>query len=183
MLNRNYNVIKKLTKIWKSLKKLSLNYEAIETSTDTNSEKVETRLNKEEIEKRVKHLRVQLDVVGRKCSDIILQNSQAYSVELKRVSDFKGLLEDSYQICAIARRALAMSEFMFVVPSLKLVKKQLKKSHLVQLYTAVTEIKSFVINNTIFNLPYITSFLGDGFRKVKNQQFFCFDIYFKEIFT
>ena len=125
---------------------MSLNCEAIETSTtDTNSEGVEMRLNKEEIEKRVKHLRVQLDVVGRKCSDIILQNSQAYSVELKRVSDFKGLLEDSYQICAIARRALAMSEFMFVVPSLKLVKKQLKKSHLVQLYTAVTEIKSFVI--------------------------------------
>lgn len=102
-------------------------------------------LSKQDIESTVKRLRIQLDVVGRKCSDIILQNSQAYSVELKRVSDFKSLLEDSYQICAIARRALSMSEFMFVLPSIKLVKKQIKKSHLVKLYGAINEIKSFVI--------------------------------------
>lgn len=104
----------------------------------------EEPLHKQEIEATIKRLRIQLDVVGRKCSDIILQNSQAYSVELKRVSDFKCLLEDSYQICAIARRALSMSEFMFVLPSLKLVKKQIKKAHLVKLYSAVNEIKSFV---------------------------------------
>jgi hypothetical protein len=101
--------------------------------------------SKEEIERVVNRLQVQRDIVGRKVSDIILQNSQAYSVELKRVSDFKILLEDSHQICSIARRALSMSEFMFVLPSLKLVKKQVKKMHLVNLFNAISEIKSFVI--------------------------------------
>lgn len=100
--------------------------------------------DKELIKSAIKNLHIKLDVVGRKCSDIILQNSRAYSVELKRVSDFKGLLEDSFQICAIARHALSMSEYMFVLPSLKLVKKQVKKSHLIKLYSAVSEIKSFV---------------------------------------
>lgn len=109
-------------------------------------------LDKELIKTTIKNLHIQLDVVGRKCSDIILQNSRAYSVELKRVSDFKGLLEDSYQICAIARHALSMSEYMFVLPSLKLVKKQIKKSHLIKLYNTVNEIKSFVSSRNSLNV-------------------------------
>lgn len=114
--------------------------------------------DKELIKSAIKNLHIKLDVVGRKCSDIILQNSRAYSVELKRVSDFKGLLEDSFQICAIARHALSMSEYMFVLPSLKLVKKQVKKSHLVKLYSAVSEIKSFVCDLFFFSRKILSLF-------------------------
>jgi syndetin len=75
-------------------------------------------------------------------SNIILQNSQAYSVELQRISDFKHLLEDSYQICSIARRSLLMNELVFTMPVLKLIKNQMKRTHLVRLSKSIRTIKS-----------------------------------------
>ena len=97
--------------------------------------------DKNEIRLKIKQLQTQSSEVGRRVSDIILQNSQAYSQELQRVSDFKLLLEDSYQICSIARRSLFMNESIFIGPTLRLINKQMKKSHLIHMFKSVQGIK------------------------------------------
>jgi hypothetical protein len=83
-------------------------------------------------------------VIGRKVSDAILKNSQSYSHELQRITDLKILLEDSYQLCSISRRSLLVSKLVFVLPSLKLIKKQLRKLHLISLLKNIQAVKSFV---------------------------------------
>ena len=113
------------------------------TSSDAIQKKNMISFNKILIKNRAKKLQIEQDVVCRKVSDIILENSKAFSVELQRVSEFKFILEDSYQICSIARRSLFMSEYSFLMPTLKLVKKQMKKSNLIKLLNTVNEIKYF----------------------------------------
>jgi hypothetical protein len=98
-------------------------------------------LDKNELKQKIKQLKSQLNVVGRRVSDIILQNSHAYSQELQRVSNFKLLLEDSYQICSIARRSLHMNELLFIAPTLKLIKKQANKLHRINLLNAIQGIR------------------------------------------
>jgi hypothetical protein len=106
--------------------------------------KIEKQFSKLEIKNRTKKLQVEHEIVCRKVSDIILENSKSFSQELQRVSEFKFILEDSYQICSIARRSLFMSEHSFFLPSLKLVKKQIKKQNLIKLLNTILEIKKFV---------------------------------------
>ena len=117
-------------------------------SNDTGSQSKKSNglieFNKLSIKNRAKKLQIEQDVVCRKVSDIILENSKAFSVELQRVSEFKYILEDSYQICSIARRSFYMAEYSFLMPSLKLVKKQVKKQNLIKLLTTILEIKYFV---------------------------------------
>lgn len=90
----------------------------------------------------IKRLRVQHEIVGRKLSDIILQNSQSYSKELKRVSDFKQILEDSFQICRISRRSLELCLDSYIYSQLKLIAKQKKKIKLKKLLKIVRELKN-----------------------------------------
>lgn len=97
--------------------------------------------DKTEIIAKIKQLRAQSNIVGCRVSDIILLNSAAYSQELQRVSDFKLLLEDSYQICSIARRSLFMNESIFIMPTLQLIKKQERKSKLIHLLNSIKGIK------------------------------------------
>ncbi len=94
-----------------------------------------------QIKSRIKQLQLQYEIITRRISDNILQNSQAYSNELQRVSDFKLLLEDSYQICSIARRSLFMNETVFTKPTLQLIKKQVQKTRLISLYKSIQGIK------------------------------------------
>ncbi len=119
--------------------------------------------NKLLLKNKVKKLQIEHEVIGRKVSDIILENSKAFSVELQRVSEFKFILEDSFQICTIARRSLFMSEYVYLMPALKLVKKQLKKQKLISLLKTVYEIKYFVSIDSIFE---------------KNKQYQYFELYF-----
>ena len=86
------------------------------------------------------------ELVNKRVSDLILQNSKAYSLELQRVSDFKLLLQDSYQMCSIARRSLFTNETMYLLPILKLIRKQMKKSHMLNLFKSVQGINE--IQNT-----------------------------------
>ena len=97
--------------------------------------------DKTEIIAKIKQLRAQSNLVGCRVSDIILLNSAAYSQELQRVSDFKLLLEDSNQICSIARRSLFMNESIFTMPTLQLIKKQERKSNLIHLLNSIKGIK------------------------------------------
>lgn len=125
-------------------------------------------------------MQIQRDIVGRKVSDIILQNSQAYSIELKRVSDFKLLLEDSHQICCISRRSLNMSEHLFIFPTVKLIKKQIKKLHLVNLFSAIKEIKAFNNStNQIVDLINVMSCILYKLIKELPETFITYNIYFK----
>lgn len=97
--------------------------------------------SKADIIARIKELQTKCTLVSRRISDNILANSQAYSQELQRVSDFKLLLEDSYQICSIARRSLHMNETIFTKPTLQLIKKQVRKTHLINLFKSIQEVK------------------------------------------
>lgn len=99
-----------------------------------------------EIKKNLKRLQIQYEVVCRKVSDIILKNSQAYSIELQRVSDFKALLEDSAQICSISRRFLSMTESVFIISALKLIKNNIKRTNLVNMLKSIQAIKELVNN-------------------------------------
>ncbi|CAF0856483.1 unnamed protein product [Brachionus calyciflorus] len=98
---------------------------------------------KVQVKNLIKKLSVQHEIVGRKLSDIILQNRQAYSIELKRVSDFKHLLEDSHNMCCISRRSLEMSKNLYIHPRLKLIKKQIRKQQLIKLLIVLKEIRPF----------------------------------------
>jgi hypothetical protein len=66
---------------------------------------------------------------------------------LQRVSDFKLLLEDSFQICSIARQSLFMNETFYTRPTLMLIKKQAGKSNLIRLYRSVEGIKQLKMTN------------------------------------
>ena len=94
-----------------------------------------------EIKKAIKRLQIQAEIVGRRVSDIILANSQAYSLELQRVADFKLLLEDSAQICSISRHSLSMAQSTFIVSALKLIKNQIKRTNLCAVSKATEAIK------------------------------------------
>ncbi|RNA36788.1 syndetin isoform X1, partial [Brachionus plicatilis] len=101
----------------------------------------------------IKKLQIQHEIVGRKLSDIILQNSQSYSKELKRVSDFKQVLEDSYQICRISRRSLSMCLNSYIYSQLRLLTRQSKKIQLIKLLETIEDIKGLTnITNNIIHL-------------------------------
>lgn len=102
--------------------------------------------NKHDLNVKLDKLTVHRDAVNKRVSDLILQNSRAYSLELQRVSDFKLLLEESHQMCAIARRSLHANEHMHTRPSLKLIRKQMKKTHLINLYKSMHAIRE--LHNT-----------------------------------
>jgi hypothetical protein len=103
------------------------------------------KLDRKELKAVINKLHLQRDVIGRKVSDIILKNSQAYSQELQRISDLKLLLEDCHQLCSISRRSVLMSKLIFILPALNLVRKQVKKLYMVKLLKSIRAIKSFVI--------------------------------------
>jgi hypothetical protein len=102
-----------------------------------------------EIKKNLKRLQIQNEIVCRKVSDVILQNSHAYSVELQRVSDFKTLLEDSAQICSISRRFLSMTQSVFIMSTLKLIKNNIKKTNLTNTLKSIEAIKELVIKKKL----------------------------------
>lgn len=102
---------------------------------------------KNDIKLKIKQLQTQANLVSCRISDNILQNSQAYSHELQRVSDFKLLLEDSFQICSIARQSLFMNETFYTRPTLMLIKKQACKSNLIKMYKSVEGIKQLKLTN------------------------------------
>ena len=101
----------------------------------------------------IKKLLIQHEIVGRKLSDIILQNSQSYSKELKRVSDFKQILEDSFQICHISRRSLELCLESSIYSQLKLLTKQKKKLKLKNVLDTVREIRN--ISNATNDLIHL----------------------------
>lgn len=102
---------------------------------------------KNDIKLKIKQLQTQANLVSCRISDNILQNSQAYSQELQRVSDFKLLLEDSFQICSIARQSLFMNETFYTRPTLMLIKKQACKSNLIKMYKSVEGLKQLKLTN------------------------------------
>ncbi len=131
-----------------SIKSDTISIEIIENTDIIDYEiKQLSNLSKTLIKSRIKQLQLQYEIITRRISDNILQNSQAYSNELQRVSDFKLLLEDSYQICSIARRSLFMNQTIFTIPTLQLIKKQIRKTRLISLYKSIQDIKSLKRTN------------------------------------
>jgi len=127
-----------------------------ESNTSTNTENVfkdiveyelKSTTNKADLQAKLEKLKSYRDLVNKRVSDLILQNSRAYSQELQRVSDFKLLLEDSHQMCSIARRSLFMNETMFMLPTLKLIRKQMKKTHLINLFRSIQGIQRIQTTN------------------------------------
>ena len=100
--------------------------------------------DKVQVKNTIIKLEIQRNIVGRKVSDAILKNSHSYSQELQRITDLKILLEDSFQLSTISRRSLLMTKLIFVMPSLKLIKKQTKKLHLVSFLKSIQAFKNFV---------------------------------------
>jgi hypothetical protein len=112
------------------------------TTTTFPQEKEKAHLLKNTILK----LEIQRDIVNRQVSDAILKNSPAFTAELTRITDLKLLLEDSHQLSCISRRSLLMSRILFVVPALKLIKKQNRKLNLLKLIDSEEAFKSFRLN-------------------------------------
>lgn len=135
-------------------KQLEIESSVVEEKQPGDEKNCTMPFSKQAIKTRAKKLHIERDVVGRKVSDIILENSRAFSVELQRISEFKFLLDDTYEVCTQARRSLHMSEYSFLLPSLKLVKRHVKKQNLVKMLNMMVEIKRFVS----LNLPYIRLF-------------------------
>jgi hypothetical protein len=102
------------------------------------------KFDRNELKSIIVKLQLQRDVIGRKVSDIILKNSQAYSQELQRITDLKLLLEDSFQLCSISRRSILMSKLIYILPALNVVRKQVKKMYLIKLLKSIEAIKEFV---------------------------------------
>lgn len=100
--------------------------------------------NKNQVRTTIIQLATQRDIIGRKVSDAILKNSHSYSQELQRITELKILLEDSYQLSTISRRSLLMTKIIFVLPSLKLIKKQNRKRNLLSFLKAIQAFKNFV---------------------------------------
>lgn len=112
--------------------------------------------NKNQVRSTIIQLATQREIIGRKVSDAILKNSQSYSQELQRITELKILLEDSYQLSTISRRSLLMTKIIFVLPSLKLIKKQNRKRNLLSFLKAIQAFKNFVRFCSIFILKKIT---------------------------
>jgi len=145
--------------------------------------------NKLDLKLKIEKLKKHREHVNKRVSDLILQNSKAYSKELQRVSEFKLLLEDSYQMCSIARRSLLTNETMFLLPQLKLVRKQMKKQHLISLFKSILAIRQLhetnmhineLINKKEFSEAAKTCFECDK-SLVKYEQFKCINALKKRI--
>jgi hypothetical protein len=100
--------------------------------------------NKNQVRSTIIQLATQRDIIGRKVSDAILKNSQSYSQELQRITELKILLEDSFQLSTISRRSLLMTKIIFVLPALKLIKKQNRKRNLLSFLKSIQAFKNFV---------------------------------------
>ena len=104
----------------------------------------DNNFNKLEIKKTIKKLELQSDVLNKKVSDIILQKSHEYSAELQRVTDFKVLLEQSYQVCSMARSSLFAVEHIALFRTIDLIKKQMKKTNMIFMFRTINSIKMLV---------------------------------------
>lgn len=164
-----------------------------ETTTTDYKDIIEYELknanNKLDLKLKIEKLKKHREHVNKRVSDLILQNSKAYSKELQRVSEFKLLLEDSYQMCSIARRSLLTNETMFLLPQLKLVRKQMKKQHLISLFKSILAIRQLhetnmhineLINKKEFSEAAKTCFECDK-SLVKYEQFKCINALKKRI--
>ena len=109
-------------------------------------------------------LEQQRDAIGRRVSEIILKNSQAYSQELQRISDLKLLVQDCHQLCGMSRRSILMSNLVSIKPALSLVRKQAKKLCLVKLLKIIQAVKHFV-----GFLPFANSVSNVGQTKNVNR--------------
>lgn len=107
-------------------------------------EKIDKDLDRSVINNDNLKLQIQLQIVSRKLSDLILKNSDKCLQQLQNVTELKLLLENSNEYCSLARFSLKKSQKRITLNSFDLLQSEIKKRHLVQLLKTLYEIKKFV---------------------------------------
>ena len=101
-------------------------------------------MSKSEIKNLNFKLQLQLQIVSRKVSDLILANSPKCNKQLNNVTELQELLEQSQNYCLNARYSLSNTLNKFTIQTLRLTKNEFKKKQLGNLYKAMHKIKSLV---------------------------------------
>ncbi|CAF0818466.1 unnamed protein product, partial [Didymodactylos carnosus] len=105
-------------------------------------------------------LNVQLHIVSKRVSKLVLENSSSYAAELQRVTDLTSSLQQSVLICAAARRNLKQAQYQMTIRNLGLIKNEMKKQQWTNLLSNMKNLKKLHgTDKRLKEMIKITSFL------------------------